>query len=100
MPSFVLLNQNTTIISTTYFASFQIHSIFLLRASLNTVVLSMCIEWLALRKAGAILLYNSSTSTSKEGKEHCEFNIITKKTNKWNTLFCMNLNQLSRKCVI
>ena len=63
------------------------------------LVPSMCIQSLALRKAGAILFYNSSTSTSKKGKERYEYKIITKK-NYWNTLFSMNLNQLSRKCVI
>ena len=39
----------------------------------------MRIQSLAFRKAGAILFYKSSTSTSKKGKERYEYNIITTK---------------------
>ena len=84
-----------------FFTSLQNIRFFYYGLLSTLLVPSMHIQLLALRKAGAILFYNSSTSTSKKGKERYEYKIITKKKkNYWNTLFSMNLNQLSRKCVI
>ena len=61
-----------------FFTSLQNIQFFYYGLLLTLLVLSMHIQSLALRKAGAILFYNSSTSTSKKGKECYEYNIITK----------------------
>ena len=62
-----------------FFTSLQNIRFFYYSLLSTPLVPSMRIQLLALRKAGAILFYNSSTSTSKKGKEHYEDKIITKK---------------------
>ena len=54
------------------------HSILLLCSSLNAVSSEHVHSVAGFEEDGAILLYNSSTSTSKKGKEGYEYKIITK----------------------